>query len=560
MQPSRSVTRILAAAIALLSLPAILLAQSKSPAPQQIPDPTLKSQANRLPKPSALIDPAGPSVSLQTSEALFNIAVALNACGYDAGLAQSDPLRGEIRQQVNLAAQASAPAREDRDKLCEFIGQHRLFESSRDLAQYVSLALYLTPPPALSPSVEPQDLPPDATQVVGILPLLRDFAQAIDLHLIWLRYRPNYEAEVGRLHDSLTKMILDANIYLKQPTSTYTNSRFVVVLEPMLDPSQTNARVYGRDYLVVASPVNGEVNMRDVRHTYLHYEIEPLLYAHSSALDRLLPILKTVRDAPLDYHYRADINSLVIECMIRAVEARTLDTKVIIFKIPANAPRADLPALQRKHDATVQQAEAVRDKLVTTDMKDGFVLTRYFYNALGSFERSPDSLTEAVGPMVYGMDVSQQVSQAKKITFVEQAPSDVIRNPVSGRGLDLAETKLKEGDAEAASKLALKAIEDHTADPARANYMLGLTWLMKGDPESAGNDFKQTIRLSQDPRLVAWSHIWLGRIADVQDDRPAALAQYQSAMTTRDGQQDTLEAARQGLAAPYKLKAATASP
>jgi len=44
--------------------------------------------------------------------------------------------------------------------------------------------------------------------------------------------------------------------------------------------------------------------MGDVRHTYLHYLIEPLLYQRATAMDRFLPILKDVRDAPLEYVYR----------------------------------------------------------------------------------------------------------------------------------------------------------------------------------------------------------------------------------------------------------------
>ncbi len=551
---------------------ALLAAATMLPAQAPVPAPGGKAKAAeqpRAPKPPALIDPAGPAISLESSEALFDIAVALNSCGYDAGLAQSDPVRQQVRDAVNTAAQGSAEARDARDELCQFINQHRLSEGSRDLAQYVSMALYLTPPPELAPSAEEEDLPPDATQVVGMLPILRRFADAVQLHLIWLRFHPAYEAETAKLHDPLTGMILNTNTYLKLPTSGYSGSRFLVVLEPMLDPGQTNARVYGSDYVVVASPVDGALRshngngqdntgFHDVRHTYLHYEIEPLLYARASSLDRLLPLLKTVREAPLEYQYRADIVSLTIECMIRAVEARTMDTGVAIFAVPANAARFDLPRLEHQRDLSLQQAEAVRQKAVRTAMAEGFVLTQYFYTQLGQFEHNPESLKEAIGPMVYGMDVDQQVHQAKQIAFVEQAPGDVIRNPVSGRGLDQAESKLKAGDAEGASKLALQAIKDRTADPARADYLLGLTWLMKGDMDSAANDFRETIRLTGDPRLLAWSHIYLGRIADVQEERPDALTEYKTAMTVRDGQQDTLDAAQRGIKEPFTLPHASA--
>ncbi len=152
-----------------------------------------------------------------------------------------------------------------------------------------------------------------------------------------------------------------------------------MVIEPLLDPAQTNARVYGADYVVVASPVNGTIHMREVRHAYLHYQIEPLLYARATTLDRLLPFLKTVKDAPLDYTYRSDIVALVVECMIRAVEARTMDTGVTIYKIPADVRRSDLESATHQHNASVEAAEAVRRRAVQQSMADGYVLTEYFY-------------------------------------------------------------------------------------------------------------------------------------------------------------------------------------
>ena len=201
-------------------------------------------------KPPALVDPNGPAISLQTSEPLFDIAVALNECGYDQDLENSDPLRQHIRDEVNQYLQGSAAARDARDKVCTYIAGHRLGNAGRDLAQYVSLAMYITPPPELAPSVELTDMPPDSTQVVEILPLLRAFVQATDLHAIWAANRGAYEDELTKLHDPLTKMILATNVYLKMPTSGYDGRRFIVVIEPMLAPSETNARVYGRTMLL----------------------------------------------------------------------------------------------------------------------------------------------------------------------------------------------------------------------------------------------------------------------------------------------------------------------
>ncbi len=506
------------------------------------------------PKSPALVDTAGPDISLQNSEALFDIAAALNACGYDQGLATADPVRQEVREQVNQALQASADARDAHEQICTFIEQHRLSDSGSDLAQYISLALYVSPPPELTPSAEGAEMPPDASGVENILPLLRRFSQLVDLHLIWLKVRPQYDKQLSQLHDSLTKMIDDTGIYLKTPAGITSGRRFLVVIEPLLDPAQTNARVYGADYVVVASPVKGAIHMREVRHAYLHYQIEPLLYARATVLDRLLPFLKTVKDSPLDYTYRSDIVALVVECMIRAVEARTMDTGVTIYKIAADTRRSDLESATHQHNASVEAAEAVRRRAVQQSMADGYVLTEYFYNAFAAFERQPQSFKESIGEMVYGMDVSQQLSRVKSITFNQERSSDVVhRSPRELRGLDLAEMKLMKGDTDGAGALAQQSVTDKSGDPARANFILARVAIMHRDVPGAQHDFEETIRLSKDPRMLAWSHIYLGRIYDIQDQRDQAVSEYRAALTVRDGQADTRLAAEKGLKQPYAV-------
>ena len=504
-------------------------------------------------KPPSLIDPAGPQISLQTSEAVFYLAVALNACGYDAGLDQSVPIRQKVRDQVNAAIQASAEAQNTRDQLCAYIRQHELSDSSHNLSQYVSLALYVTPPPEFTNSVPLTEMPPDSTQVVEILPLLRKFAREIDLHYIWISVRPQYDAIVNSLHDSLTRMIVSTNAYLKMPANVTSGSRFAVVLEPLLDPGQTNARVYGTDYVVVTSPTrDNTVRMDEIRHTYLHFELEPLLYARASSMDRLLPFLKTVREAPLEYTFRSDIVSLVTECMIRAVEARTMDTGVAPFKTPAVVTHSEFATVERERHATEQKAEAVRQAAVKRDMEQGYVLTAYFYDKLVGFEKEPQSFKETIGEIVYGMDVPSEVGRAKHVTFSQQNEGDVVhRSTRQLHGLDLAEMKLMQGDVNGASALAHQELDRHSGDAARADFLLARCAVMQRNVEEARHYFEETIRLGKDPRLLAWSHIYLGRMDDLENSRDEAVAQYQEALITRDGQLDTKEAAERGLKEPY---------
>ena len=128
----------------------------------------------------------------------------------------------------------------------------------------------------------------------------------------------------------------------------------------MLSPHAVNARIYGTDYVVVVSPVDGQIRMSDVRHTYLHYVIEPLLYARANAIDRTQPILKEIREAPLEFRFRSDTVALTIECLIKAIEARTMDTGIPEYKIPAGVDRSEMPRYEHERQVYQQKVDAVR--------------------------------------------------------------------------------------------------------------------------------------------------------------------------------------------------------
>jgi len=513
-------------------------------------------------KAPALVDPAGPTIALVTSEPVFAMAAALNACGYDEGLEDSAPVRKRIREEMDQALAKSEDARTKRDKLCLFIAQHRMTGSEKDISQYISLALYLTPPPDLETTAELTEMPPDATQVFEILPLLRDYVAAVDLHGIWLALHHIYDEEQDKLHDALSAMVVSTDLYLKMPATTYDGRRFEVVIEPQLSPRTVNARVYGADYVVVVSPVNGQIRMSDVRHTYLHYQIEPLLYARANAIDRTQPVLKEIRDAPLEFRYRSDTVPLTIECLIKAIEARIMDTGIPVYKIPAGADRADMPRYEHERQLYQQKVDVIRAAAVHHDMTQGWVLTQYFYEALIAFEKDPSSLKDTIGEMVYSMDVDQQVHRARNLEFDKEADSDVLvrTQPRKLTGLDLAEAKLSSGDIATASAMARQALASHedtlqaTADNARANFILARVNIFTGHPDQAISDFQKTLATSKDARLLSWSHIYLGRMLDLDCKRDEALSEYKEALATRDGQLDTRLAAERGVKAAYAMK------
>ncbi len=542
----------------------VALAQSSSSSSSSSPgSKAIEDQGPMLRPRAAQIEKGGAAVTLETSEPLFQMAAALNACGYDADLDKSAAVRAEVRAEMNEALAASEEARTSRDTLCTYISRHHLNDIGLEIGQYVSLALYLSPPPELTPNVDETQLPPQAAAVVNVLSPLREFAETINLHYLWLKHRAEYEALTARVHDPMTQMILSTNIYLHQPVSSYDGRRFLVLLEPLLSPNLTNARVYGSDYIIVMSPdssaTGDPVHMEQIRHIYLHYVVEPMVYSRGSAMERIQPMLRGVQDAPLEFFYKSDVVALITECLIKAVEAQT-------YEIPG--PRPAKPGAGKSREAMDQYGAAMavydkqtalaRARLVTVDEAQGWTMTGYFYQTLTAMARNGDGLRDEIAPMIYGMDVDRERKHAEETVFVKNAPADPLRPsppPRKIEGMDLAELDLMKGDADDAADLAEKALQDPKGDHGRATYVLARINLMEGDPEKAMQGFTQALKLSKDPRTMAWCHIYLGRLYDIETEpeRAKALAEYRAALEVRDSRPDTKLAAEAGVAKPYAL-------
>ena len=470
-----------------------------------------------------------PQVSLDTSETLFTVLTAMNACGYDAELNVSDPLRMQIRSEVAKASETFDQAREETKLLCEFYHDHQQPDSSRNLAQYVSLALLLGPPPDFVSKVKEAELPPDAALVAGIVPILQKFYDVAGLHGIWTRHQPAYANLTARYHEPLSKVLFDTEIYLKLPSAAYLGRTFTVFLDPMGAPGQTNARNYGTDYYLVISPgPASELKIAQIRHTYLHYLLDPFALKYPNAMERVKPLLEQVRKAPMDESFKSSASLLVTECMIRAIEART------------SGPRTTPDAERR---AVVDQA-----------VRQGYVLTPYFYDAFLRFEKSPEGLKTAYSDMVNGIDVSKEQKRAAQVQFAANADQELMQfsRPPQGKLLVNAEQRLSVGDAPGARQLAQQALDQKTEDAGRALFILAQVATMNRDIQGARSYFEQALGVAREPKVIAWSHIYLARIFDLQENREAALDHYRAALTASASLPEAKAAAERGMQQPYE--------
>ena len=436
--------------------------------------------------------PAQSKATLDVSETLFSVVAAMNVCGYDQELQSSSPIRMEVRAELLEASKLPAAAAAAKE-MCQFYRDHQQSDAAHDLAQYVSLALYLGPPPDFTPRVKESDMPPDSTYVLGFVPLLKQYYAAANLHSIWLKHQAEYLALIDRYHEPVAHMITAIDTYLRMPLAGYLGRSFTVYLEPMSAPGQVNSRNYLQDYYyLVISPVGENIHIDALRHTYLHFVLDPLIAKRATALQQLKPVLVAVQKAPMADDYKYDPGLLVVECVIRAIEARApFDPK--------------LPEKERQ--AMLQRDEA-----------EGFIFTRYFYDELRDFEKENTGLQDAFPDWLHHIDVDREKKRASQIEFASQAAPEVMRaaKPASQPKVDLAERELVSGDPAGAQKLAEEALNEKE-DPARAYFVLARAATMSGNMQGAQENFQKALNATPDPRIAAWCHIYLGRILDLQD-------------------------------------------
>ncbi|MGH9531461.1 MAG: tetratricopeptide repeat protein, partial [Terriglobales bacterium] len=184
----------------------------------------------------------------------------------------------------------------------------------------------------------------------------------------------------------------------------------------------------------------------------------------------------------------------------------------------------------------------------------GFVLTHYFFEALKNFEDSPVGMRDAYPNLLREIFVDSERKRAEETEFGLQATPEVVRAaaPRQVLMLELAEDRLSRGDFRAAQRLAQQALDERREDPARALFILARAATLTGDMNGARAYFERSLGIAREPRMLAWSHIYLGRIFDLQENREAALRHYRAALAAGDTTPDTRAAAERGLEQAYQ--------
>ena len=109
-----------------------------------------------------------------------------------------------------------------------------------------------------------------------------------------------------------------------------------------------------------------------------------------------------------------------------------------------------------------------------------------------------------------------------------------------------------DGDKEGAQKLAQQALDEKSGDSGRALFILAQVAAASSNMDGARTYFEQALQVAQEPRVVAWSHIYLGRIFDIKEERDEAVVHYRAALTSGASLPGVKDAAERGLQQAYE--------
>ena len=118
-----------------------------------------------------------------------------------------------------------------------------------------------------------------------------------------------------------------------------------------------------------------------------------------------------MQDAPLEFQYKADIVALLAECLIKAIEARTLQharTPPPVKPKGVQARSVRRAVRRRSWPRTTASTNSSAKSSSGIDERQGWTMTEYFFGKLQAMEHEGDGLRDEIGPMIYGMDVSRE--------------------------------------------------------------------------------------------------------------------------------------------------------
>ena len=465
---------------------------------------------------------------LDGSQTLFTVLAAMNAAGYDAGIDSNanSPLRKQIRDIIAQKNLSSVEA------LKKFFADHHQEDPEAEFSQYVSFALSLQSPPDFQFWMPSQEVPPDVRKLDGLNELIANFYQEAGIEQLWKQSQPALDQVIEAYHGGLTRALLEANAYLRNPTSGTRGRRFQVYVDLLGPPNQIQTRSYRENYFVVVTP-SPEPQVDQVRHAYLHYLLDPLSLRYFEQWGRDKALADFAQAAPaLDEAYKNDFMLLATECVIKAVESR-------------------------------MARGAQKQELVNLALDQGFVITPALADGLAVYEKQPESLRNYFPDLLGQIDLEHEDRRLQKVQFAKNATVHKAKTAPPPPAPVLSDTAKSLAEAEdlyakrnlTAARASYQSVLEQPSEKsshARAYYGLARIAALDHDPELAEKLFEKTLAMSPDDETKAWAYLYLGRLSDAAGQREQAEKQYRAALAVHGVPEQVKVAAEKGLAQPFQ--------
>jgi len=475
------------------------------------------------------------SVSVETSPQLFSVLCALHAAGYESELSDSaiHPARAELRRHL-LALDGPATV-----ALREFYRQHATADPGVLMSRFVTLALVVGPPPKFEFELRREQLPPDVLAIEGFRDVLIKFHSEARIDDLWKQVSAYYDQESAKLRAPIGQMVLETASYLREVQRTSSNRTFIVYSEPLIG-ARTNLRSFGDRHVVIVEP-GRDLPLDEIRHSFLHFLLDTLPRRYRVSIELKRPLHTYAGRAPrLPVDLRDDWGALFTECLVRAVEIRLRP--------------------EERRAALINEAE-----------RDGFVLVRVLDQALARFEQEEPAMSFYFPELVAGIDVAAETKRLETVQFASTSAPLAGESRISpeaelDRQLATGERLIARGQAEVAAATFERVLASHPEHP-QALYGLAVASILTGQSERAKEIFRklaqppaasntegrvETPSRPVPPAIRAWSHIYLGRIYDVEDNRELALTEYRAALAVEGAPQEARSAAQRGISAGFK--------
>ncbi|MGA2810211.1 MAG: hypothetical protein ABSG16_02335 [Candidatus Acidiferrum sp.] len=478
------------------------------------------------------------SIGVDGSEAMFTTMCALMAAGFEADVSGDHWSTYRAQMRDKLQAQ-QGPAVE---ALRQYYREHQLHDPAAMLSRYLWFGLVSGPAPRFTPTLRRDELPPEILVLEGFSEILSAYYQEQKIGQLWRQVQPVYSREIDRLHDQVSEIVFVSAAYLREIVDADSPRTFMIVVEPLVGRI-TNVRNWGDHYAIVLS--GGEDIPTDlVRHAFLHYLMDPLPLEYSHVVVTKRALLERAALAPrLESDLRDDFPSYVAECMVRAVE----------LKLKKMSPGEREVALER-NDA------------------DGYVLVRSLFEGLKNFEGSEPAMNQYFPDLIRGIDMGTETKRIAALQFAPEErkglgaelskeevarrkalqPTTLPNDPDAIGELTEGERKIADKDPRGAEAAFQKVLAKYP-DQIRAWYGLGMVAVLDHDAARAKEVFGRLTSgehaATQDPMVMAWSHIYLARIYDGEGQADIAKTQFEAALNVHDLPDRARDAAQKGLEA-----------